>query len=89
MKTAAEYRKYAEECRALAKQMPDGEQRGQLLNMAQTWDNLAVERECMVRNDPELDMSEASAQSPPNSGRQGSSIFDKAGIRNRASNCTP
>jgi hypothetical protein len=54
MKTAAEYRKHAEECRILAKQMPEGEQRKQLLEMARTWDNLATEREQLVLKHPEL-----------------------------------
>jgi len=58
MKTAAEYRKHAEECRALAKQVPDGEHRNQLLEMARTWDNLAADRENLVRNHPELDTSD-------------------------------
>jgi hypothetical protein len=57
MKTAAEYRKHAEECRALTKQVPDGEHRNQLLEMARTWDNLAADREKLVRNHPELDTS--------------------------------
>jgi hypothetical protein len=34
MKTAAEYRKHADECRALAKQVPEGEHRDQLLKKA-------------------------------------------------------
>jgi hypothetical protein len=55
MKTAAEYRKHAEECRVLAKQVPEGEHREQLLEMARTWDNLAKDREQLVRNHPELD----------------------------------
>ncbi|MPR11349.1 hypothetical protein [Microvirga tunisiensis] len=55
MKTAAEYRKHAEECRVLAKQVSEGEQRNQLLEMARTWDNLATDREKLVRNHPELD----------------------------------
>jgi hypothetical protein len=58
MKTAAEYRKHAEECRVLAKQVPDGEHRKQLLEMARTWDNLARDREQLVRNHPELDTSQ-------------------------------
>ena len=49
MKTAAEYRQHAEECRILARQMPDGPQRQQLLEMARTWDQLADEREVMQR----------------------------------------
>jgi hypothetical protein len=57
MKTAAEYRTHAEECRALTKQVPEGEQRNQLLEMAKTWDNLARDREKLVHNRPELDTS--------------------------------
>jgi hypothetical protein len=66
MKTAAEYRKHAEECRIFAKQVPEGEQRNQLLEMARTWDNLATDRENLVRNHPELDTSNNSGktQSP-------------------------
>jgi hypothetical protein len=58
MKTAAEYRKPAEECRVLAKQVPEGEHRDQLLEMARTWDNLAADREKLVRNHPELDTTQ-------------------------------
>ena len=57
MKTAAEYRKHAEECRALAKQAPEGEHRNQLLEMARTWDKLAEERSDLVRRHPELALS--------------------------------
>jgi hypothetical protein len=66
MKTAAEYRKHAEECRMLARQMPEGEQRAQLLEMARTWDNLAETREGLVRNHPELNTGKAQVpgQSP-------------------------
>ncbi len=68
MKTALEYRKHAEECRALAKQMPEGEQRNQLLEMARTWESLAVERERLVRNHPELDTARdpTAARTPAN-----------------------
>jgi hypothetical protein len=59
MKTAAEYRKHAEECRVLARQMPEGEQRSQLLEMARTWDGLAETREGLVRNHPELNTEKA------------------------------
>jgi hypothetical protein len=64
MKTAAEYRKHAEECRVLAKQVPEGEQRNQLLEMARTWDNLAADREKLVRNHPELDTAKSKAPTP-------------------------
>jgi len=59
MKTASEYRKHAEECRVLARQMPEGEQRDQLLEMARTWDSLADTREGLVRNHPELDTTKS------------------------------
>jgi hypothetical protein len=54
MKTATEYLKHAEECRMLARQMPEAEQREQLLEMARTWEDLAQTREGLVRNHPEL-----------------------------------
>ncbi len=54
MKKASEYRKHAEECRILAKQVPEGPQREQLLEMARTWDNLANDRDALVKKHPEL-----------------------------------
>ena len=59
MKTAAQYRKHAEECRLLARQMPEGAQREQLLEMARTWDTLVNTREGLVRNHPELNTEKA------------------------------
>ncbi len=59
MKTASEYRKHAQECRVLAQQVPAGEQRNQLLEMARTWDRLAEDREKLVRNHPELDTTKS------------------------------
>ncbi len=49
VKKASEYRKHAEECLALAKQVPDGEHRKQLLEMARTWNALAEDRERVTR----------------------------------------
>ncbi|WP_445505135.1 hypothetical protein [Microvirga sp. G4-2] len=54
MKKASEYRKHAEECRALAKQVPEGPQRDQLLEMARTWDNLANDRDALLQKHPEI-----------------------------------
>ena len=54
MKKASEYRQHAEECRALAHGMADGEQRDQLLEMAATWDKLAEDRSELVRRHPDL-----------------------------------
>jgi hypothetical protein len=50
MKKSDEYRKHARECRALAKQMEQGEHRDQLEKMAETWEVLAAERERAHRN---------------------------------------
>ena len=54
MKKASEYRQHAHECRALARGLPAGEQRDQLLEMASTWDKLAEDRSILVRRHPEL-----------------------------------
>ncbi len=59
MKKASEYRKHAEECRVLAQQVPEGPQRDQLLEMARTWDNLANDRDALVRKHPELNSENA------------------------------
>ena len=54
MKKASEYRQHAEECRALAHAMDQGEQRDQLLEMAATWEKLAADRSDLVRRHPDL-----------------------------------
>lgn len=58
MKKASEYRRHAQECRALARGMPLGPKRDQLLEMAVTWDNLAAERSDFVIRHPELAMAD-------------------------------
>jgi hypothetical protein len=55
MKTVGEYAKHAHECRALAKNMPAGDAREQLLEMAKTWEVLAEERARHLRNQPAPD----------------------------------
>ncbi len=57
MKKASEYRRHAEECRAMARQTQPGPQRDQLLEMARTWDNLAADRSEMIRRHPELGLA--------------------------------
>ena len=54
MKKASEYRQHAVECRQLAAAMQSGEQRDQLLAMAETWDMLAADRSALVQRHPEL-----------------------------------
>jgi hypothetical protein len=41
---ASDYRQHAQTCRNLAKHTPPGEPREQLLEIAQIWDTLALER---------------------------------------------
>lgn len=42
---AAEYRKHARECRALARTARNEQQRNQFLKLAESWEKLAAERE--------------------------------------------
>jgi hypothetical protein len=58
VKKASEYRQHAQECRDLAKHMPPGEQREQLVRMAETWDQLAQERT------RQINMTETNAGKP-------------------------
>ena len=51
MKNASDYRKHAEECRSLARQMKHADQREQLLAMAHTWERLADQRDITSRAD--------------------------------------
>jgi hypothetical protein len=54
LKKASEYTQHAHECRVLARNAQNEEQRIQVLKMAETWDSLAVERTRLVRDHPEL-----------------------------------
>jgi hypothetical protein len=49
MKKASEYRKHADECRALAKRMEQGEHRDQCFELALTWERLAEQRDITSR----------------------------------------
>jgi len=48
MKKAHEYHQHAQECRDLARNARRAEHRAALLEMAETWENLARERESHV-----------------------------------------
>lgn len=45
MKKACEYHRHAAECRVMASRAHDPEHKAMLLQMAETWDSLAVARE--------------------------------------------
>lgn len=51
MRTVAEYRVNADECRKLAKLMAKPDDKGTLEQMAQTWEKLAVEREYQLQSE--------------------------------------
>jgi hypothetical protein len=48
MKTVAEYRLYAEECRKLTARVPRPEDKQSLEAMSRAWERLANEREAML-----------------------------------------
>jgi hypothetical protein len=50
MKKASEYREHADECRKLAASM-EGDQRDQLLQMAENWDQLAEDRTRLIASE--------------------------------------
>jgi hypothetical protein len=53
MKKASEYRLHAKECRDLAAKMASPDQRKQLLDMAEHWDQLARDRTALIEKDPD------------------------------------
>ena len=55
---ASDYRQHAQYCRDLARHTPPGEPREQLLEIAKTWDTLAVERPEWVQQHLELALGE-------------------------------
>jgi len=65
MKKVSEYRQHALECRALAMNMPNHDQRDQLLSMARTWDRLAEERERGVQISGDAGASDEGAGPSP------------------------
>jgi hypothetical protein len=71
MKKASEYRRHADECRAIARGVQDGPQRDALLEMAATWDKLAAERADLVRRHPELAIDGEADEERPDAQRRG------------------
>jgi hypothetical protein len=54
IKKAAEYRRHAEECRALARNMATEQERTQFLEISATWESLALDRENFNAQHPQL-----------------------------------
>jgi hypothetical protein len=63
MREVAEYRRYAELCRKMARDMSDPESKRQLMEMATVWTLLASERERLLQNDRSI---EADRDASPN-----------------------
>ncbi len=57
MTKTLEYTQHAHACRRLAKQMDSGNQRDQLIKMAETWETLAADRTTLVLRHPELGLA--------------------------------
>jgi hypothetical protein len=53
MRTVAEYRKYAEDCRELATKLGNPDDKRAVLLMATAWEKVANEREAQLRTKPE------------------------------------
>jgi hypothetical protein len=52
MRTVAEYRKYAEDCRELAAKLRSADDKRAVLLMATAWEKVANEREAQIRTKP-------------------------------------
>jgi len=59
VKQVEEYRKHAEECRAMASKMRNAPQRDQLLRLAEQWESLADDRQNMLRQQAKLAESDS------------------------------
>ena len=64
MQEAQKYRNFATECRRLARAAIVGKERAQLLELANTWEHLAIERENFVLTHPELHARMLADQNP-------------------------
>lgn len=64
MKKAHEYQEHAEQCRALAKNAANQEQRQMLVNMAETWESLARDREIRIARQQRIKSLEIERSEP-------------------------
>jgi hypothetical protein len=62
MQKVEDYRKHADECRAMAPRSP--EERDMLLNMARTWDDLASHRAAQITRHQRMKDAVSSSESP-------------------------
>ena len=53
MRTVAEYRKYANDCRQLAAKLTNADDKRAILLMATAWDKVANEREALIKKTDE------------------------------------
>jgi hypothetical protein len=62
VKKVEDYRQHADECRSMANRSRSPTERAMLLNMANTWDSLAVDREAHIERRKRLANLENGAQ---------------------------
>jgi len=62
MKKIEDYRQHGKECRQLAGRSQSTEQRTMLMNMAETWESLALDRTAHIARQQRLANLEAGAQ---------------------------
>jgi hypothetical protein len=55
MRKVDDYRRHADECRAMARNATNDEHRQGLLNMAETWDRLAADRIAQMERQKRID----------------------------------
>jgi hypothetical protein len=65
MKKVEDYKRHAEECRAMARVMANEEQRQGLLTMAETWDGLAANRATQIERQKRIDALDQPNGEPP------------------------
>ena len=65
MKKVEDYKRQADECRAMARATANEEQRQGLLSMAETWDGLAANRAIQVERQKRIDVLDEPRGGPP------------------------
>jgi hypothetical protein len=72
MKKVEDYRRHADECRAMIKQARSPEERAMLVTMAETWEALAVSRQAQIDRQKRLRELDQVGQASDGERREGS-----------------
>ena len=65
MKKVEDYRQHANECRLMANRARSPDEKAMLLNMATTWDSLAVDRQAHIDRQKRMDDQNRDSASIP------------------------